>query len=174
MKKILILTGICVLVSLNAYPQLRSLKNKMENAIIDKAIDNMFEDDDKNNNDQDAASENNDSDRPEQKSGSSGLDNSLDDVPQALAQASDKYSTREYRDARTSLRKALKTLDIKVGQQILESLPESVKGLSMNKESDRVDSETSYWAGLSYNHLQQFYGRSSYRCGRHGTLCGLL
>jgi hypothetical protein len=149
MKKLFILFGICLLISLNAYPQsLRSLRNKLENAIIDEAIDNMFEDDDENS-DQNASPEATDSSKPDQKSGSSGLDNSLDDVPEALAQASTEFSGKEYHDARTSLRKALKTLDIKIGQQILASLPETVKELTVKTESDRVTSETSSWAGLS-------------------------
>jgi len=150
MKKLWILVGIILLLSLNSYSQrLRSIRHKIGDAMIDKVIDDAVNDSDNENTDQNNSSTDESSDKPAQKPGGSGLDNSLDDVPDALAQASTEFNAEEYRNARTSLRKALRTLEIKIGEQLLVSLPENVKGLPVETDADKVASSTKTWAGLT-------------------------
>ncbi len=149
MKKLWILLGIILLLSLNSYSQsLRSIRHRVGNAMIDKVIDDEINDSDTENADQNTSSTDESSNRPANQGGS-GLDNSLDDVPTALAQASTEFNAEEYRNARTSLRKALRTLEIKIGEQLLVSLPENVKGLPVETDADKVVSSTKTWAGLT-------------------------
>ena len=79
----------------------------------------------------------------------------MDNVPDALAQASTEFNAKEYRNARTSLRKALRTLEIKIGEQLLASLPENVKGLPVNTEADKVTTSNDTWAGLTIHREYQ-------------------
>ena len=156
MKKLWIVFGIILLISMNSYSQsLGSLRNKLGNAMIDKAIDEEFGDSDEGNSDQSTSTTNESSDRPTQNAGGSGLDNSLDDVPNALAQASTDFNAKEYRNARTSLRKALRTLEFKIGEDILASLPEEVKGLPVKSDADRVTSSSDRWTGLTIHREYQ-------------------
>ena len=156
MKKLWIVFGIILLISMNSYSQsLGSLRNKLGNAMIDKAIDEEFGNSDEGNSDQSTSTANESSDSPTQNAGGSGLDNSLDDVPNALAQASTDFNAKEYRNARTSLRKALRALEFKIGEDILASLPEEVKGLSVKTDADRVTSSSDRWAGLTIHREYQ-------------------
>jgi hypothetical protein len=145
MKKILIATSLLLFIVSGSYSQnIRYLKNKLGDAIIDKAVDEKIGKSDDNN---DTGSKNN-SDKPEQKSGG-GLDASLDDVPEALSQASTDYNNKSYKSARSSLQRAMRTLEIKMGQDVLTSLPETVKNLPAEKNNDEVTSQGSSWAGLT-------------------------
>ena len=148
MKKILILFCTFLLLSTTIYSQsLRSIRNRIENELIDRAVDEIFDDSDKNdNNDQ---SSNDNSDRPEQKADGSGLDNSLADVPETLTQASSEFNAKEYRNARASLRKALTTLEMNIGQEIIASLPKTVSDLPVKEDADQVASSSTTWTGLT-------------------------
>jgi len=155
MKKSLILFSTILLFSLSSYSQLGSLRHKLGDAMIDEVIDETFEDSDSENNDQSTSSTDESSNKPSQKQGGSGLDNSLDDVPNALAQASTEFNAKEYRSARTSLRKALRTLEAKIGEQLLASLPENVKGLSVISDADKVTLSGETWVGLTVHREYQ-------------------
>ena len=146
MKKILVVTSFLLFIVPGSYSQnIRSLKNKLGDAIIDKAVDEKFgKSDEKNNSSSDKSN-----DKPEQKSGSTGLDASLDDVPEALSQASTDYNNKSYKSARSSLQRAIRTLEIKMGRDVLTSLPETVKDLPAEKDNDEVTSQGSSWAGLT-------------------------
>lgn len=156
MKTLWLLISLILLLSLDTYSQsLGSIRNRIKNAMIDEAIDEAFNEPDNENSDSNATSTGENSDRPTQNQGGSGLDNSLDDVPDALAQASTEFDVKEYRNARTSLRKALRTLEIKIGEKLLSSLPENVNGLPVKSEADRVSSSTSTWTGLTIHREYQ-------------------
>lgn len=148
MKRILILICTFLLLSTTMYSQsLRSIRNRLQNELIDKAVDEVFDDNDKS--DSDNQNSNANSDRPEQKDDGSGLDNSLADVPEALTQASSEFNAKEYRDARASLRKALNTLEMNIGQEIIASLPKNVGDLPVKEDADQVSTSSSTWTGLT-------------------------
>jgi hypothetical protein len=149
MKKILILFSFILLVSLNSFSQLGTLRNRLGNAMIDKVIDDTFKDSDDENDNKSTTSTDESSNKPSQNPGGSGLNNTLDDVPTALAQASTEFNAKEYQNARTSLRKALRTLDTKVGEKLIQSLPENVKGLQVKSDADRVTTSGEGWTGLT-------------------------
>ena len=156
MKKLWIVFGVILLISTTSYSQsLGSLRNKLGNAMIDKAIEEKFGDSDSESSDQSSSTTSESSDRPTQNAGGAGLDNSLDDVPNALAQASTEFNAKEYRDAKTSLRKALRTLEMKIGEELLASLPEEVKNLPVKTEADKVTSSSDRWAGLTIHREYQ-------------------
>ena len=156
MKNSLILLSFFLLVSLNSHSQsLGSLRNRLGDAMIDKAIDEALEDSDSENDDQNTSSTDESSNKPSQKDGGAGIDNSLDDVPTALAQASTEFSSKEYRSARTSLRKALRTLDTKIGEKMIASLPETVRGLAMKSDADKVTVSGESWNGLTVHREYQ-------------------
>lgn len=148
MKRILIFFCTFLLLSTTLYSQsLRSIKNRIENELIDRAVDELFDDSDKNDNNNQSSNDN--SSRPEQKADGSGLDNSLADVPEALTQASTEFNAKEYRNARASLRKALNTLEMNIGQEIIASLPKTVSDLPVKEDADQVTSSSSAWTGLT-------------------------
>jgi hypothetical protein len=149
MKKSLILTGIVLLLFTGSYSQsINYLRNKLGDALIDKAVDEKVGKSGDQGDNNSSTTENN-SDRPGQKSGSAGLDASLDDVPDALAQASTDYNAKAYKNAKTSLQKAMRTLETKMGQQLLASLPETVKNLSVQKDADQLTTQGTSWAGMT-------------------------
>ena len=138
MKKTWILFSFILLLSVNLHSQsLRSLRNKLEDAMIDKVVDDVVNDSDSKNTNSNTSSSDNSS------------DNSLDDVPDALAQASTEFNGKEYRSARASLHKALRTLEIKLGEQLIASLPENVQSLSVKSDADKVATGSETWTGLT-------------------------
>ena len=153
MKTYLLFFSLFLLISLNTFSQSwGSLKRKLENEVVDKLVDEVFEDTDADNEDSQSTGT---SDRPSQKSGSSGLDNSTDNIPADLESASNQFKASEYREARSSLRRALKSLEFKIGQKLIASLPEDIKGLSYTSDADRVSSSTATWAGLTVHREYQ-------------------
>lgn len=146
MKKTALLLSVVVL--LGALPAqdagaqsfIRKLKNKTEDAVIDK----MF-DDDKNEGQQGDAG--NDANSPSNKRGS-GLSAASIDVKQSIADAEKSFNDKEYSSARSSIREAIQGIELEIGENILEGMPDEIAGLPVLSGSDQVTSSGIGFVGL--------------------------
>jgi len=149
MKKLLTIISIALLMSPVGFSQPGSyLRGKVADKMIDKALDNAFGTDSEKKSDSDQSTEKN-SDKPSQNSDSEGLSADATDVPAVLDKASADFNAKAYKEARASLKKAMKALEQKVGEQLLASLPETIKDLPANKEDDNITPSGVNMAGFT-------------------------
>lgn len=78
-----------------------------------------------------------------------GLITTPPDVQQNIADAQSAYSSGSYGDARYSIQQAMLGVEMEIGNKILNSLPESVSGLSKDTSADQVTSTGFGWVGLT-------------------------
>ncbi len=148
---------VCLLagISLSATGQglVGKLKQKAEQA-AEKAIDKKASEKtgvDTGNNGSNPGSTGNSSNsgnRPTNKGGG-GLITTPPDVNQNLADAESAYKSASYGEARYAVQQAMLGVELEIGNKVLKSLPESVKGLLKQSESDQVTSTGWGWAGLT-------------------------
>ncbi|MEX1241300.1 MAG: hypothetical protein WEB30_16380 [Cyclobacteriaceae bacterium] len=86
--------------------------------------------------------------RPSNKGGG-GLISAPPDVNQNLADAETSYKAGSYGEARYAVQQAMLGVEMEIGKQVLEGLPQSVNGLDKVVESDQVTSSGYGWAGLT-------------------------
>lgn len=78
-----------------------------------------------------------------------GLISTPPDVNQNLADAEASYKTKSYGEARYAVQQAMLGVEMQIGNNILESLPETVSSLPKEEEADQVTSTGYGWAGLT-------------------------
>ncbi len=78
-----------------------------------------------------------------------GLITTPPDVQQNIADAQSAYSSGSYGDARYSIQQAMLGVEMEIGNKILNSLPESISGLSKDASADQVTSTGFGWVGLT-------------------------
>ncbi len=78
-----------------------------------------------------------------------GLTNTAPNVPANIADAGSAFQSGEYRDARYAVRQAILGIEMEIGQNILDGMPKSVKGLNMVPEEDQVASMSIGFVGLT-------------------------
>jgi len=104
-----------------------------------------------------------------------GLSEATIDVNQAITDAENAYADNNYRGAKASLREALKGVEVEMGQQVLESLPETVAGLNVNKQRDNINSTGTGLMGLMIE--RAYEGRNdmelSVAIGNESALLGI-
>lgn len=146
-----------------AYSQLYRLKNKIENKAEDAAIDAIFGKKKDKKASSSSESEDDYSEVETSESGSrtraknkggAGLTTTPPDVEKHLAEAESSYSASSYGKARAALQQAMMGVEMEIGQQILESLPESINNLEKDDQADQVASAGYGWAGLT---IQRIY-----------------
>lgn len=81
--------------------------------------------------------------------GGGGLITTPPNVNQQLTEAEAAYKTASYGEARYAVQQAMLGVEMEIGNKILKSLPESVKGLSKLPEEDQVTSTGWGWVGLT-------------------------
>ena len=142
MKRIVIFMGALIFLVAGSFEQadaqrfIRKLKNKTE----DKVIESMFGEDDKN---QDPAR----SDSPANTRGS-GLSAEEIDVMKNIDDAETAFNDKQYSNSRSSIRKAIQGVELEIGENILEGLPEEVSGLPILEDDDQVTSSGIGFVGL--------------------------
>ncbi|MCU0396520.1 MAG: hypothetical protein MUC73_00320 [Cyclobacteriaceae bacterium] len=70
-------------------------------------------------------------------------------VKESMAEAEVSFRTGMYSDARYALRQAMLGVEMEIGNQVLNSLPESVVGLPKKEGADQVTSMGYGWVGLT-------------------------
>lgn len=78
-----------------------------------------------------------------------GLISTPPDVNQNLADAETSYASGSYGEARYAVQQAMLGVELQIGKQVLESLPETVSELPKIEEEDKVTSTGYGWAGLT-------------------------
>lgn len=78
-----------------------------------------------------------------------GLISTPPDVKQNLADAEASYKTKSYGEARYAVQQAMLGVEMEIGNNILNSLPETVSSLPTEKSADQVTSTGYGWAGLT-------------------------
>lgn len=157
MKFRLLLAGCAVVFAFSADGQglMGKLKQKANQA-AEKALEKKVKekagiDDDQSNNTNDGSSSNgsnSDGSGPSNKGGG-GLVSTPPDVNENLADAEKAFASGSYGEARYAVQQAMLGVEMEIGKEVLESLPESVSGLPKVAESDQVTSTGFGWAGLT-------------------------
>lgn len=152
MKKISFLTAICLLcATYNSNAQLlKKLKDKVNNAM--------------GNNSSASSSSSTTNNSTESSTGSpsntrgGGLTNTTPpDVNQQMADAEKSQTAGQYSDARYSLQQALMGIELQIGKQVLQSLPQSVSGLEKDTTQNKVMSTQWGWNNLT---IQSVYKKA--------------
>ncbi|WP_256011074.1 hypothetical protein [Desertivirga xinjiangensis] len=86
---------------------------------------------------------------PIRNKGGAGLVTTPPDVKENLNSAESSFKSANYGDARFALRQAILGVEMEIGQNLLKSLPESVSGLALQADKDKVTSSGWGWAGLT-------------------------
>lgn len=187
MKKTLYLLILTFLLSLSIsalYGQGRFIRKIQEKA-EDKAIEEIFKDK-KNKTDENQQPGGNqqpgvnqpgyDESAPsarQRKAG--GLNQTPPDVLKNIDDAQLAFKGQKFPESKTSIRQALWGVELEIGQNILKSLPESVEGLKMVKEEDRVTSSGVGFVGLIIERVYRGKDEMELKCmtGNDAALLGL-
>lgn len=86
--------------------------------------------------------------KPQNKTGG-GLVSTPPDVNQNLGDAESSYKMGKYNEARYAIQQAMLGVEMEIGQKVLKSLPEEVKGVKKVDELDQVTSTGYGWVGLT-------------------------
>lgn len=81
--------------------------------------------------------------------GGGGLVTTPPDVKANMADAEAAFKTNSYADARYAVQQAMLGVEMEIGNNVLQSLPQSVSGLPYQKEEDQVTSTGWGWVGLT-------------------------
>jgi hypothetical protein len=147
MKKITYLLGLTLLLVAISVQQaeaqsfIKKLKKKAEDATIDK----MFEDEKSNGNQSGQTNEYQDS--PSNSKGG-GLNAETIDVSENIADAETAFNNKDYSDARYSIRQAIHGIELEIGENILDDLPEEIGGMKIVSNADKVTSTGIGFVGL--------------------------
>jgi len=154
MKRIGILISFFILMAAIG-PQVRAqgILKKLKNKTEDKVIDGIFGEDNNNNyNDQNSSGNpsgdvNNSQGSPSNNRGG-GLNARSIDVNENIDLASNSFTSKKYSDARSSVREAILGIELEIGKNILNDLPENIDGLPAVTDEDNVTSSGIGFVGL--------------------------
>ncbi len=121
---------------------LRRLKQEAEK----KAVEEIFGEEEKEK--KKTAEEAADKERSPRNRKGGGLSQKLPDVDQSIDDASAMFASRDYKSSKISLREAIWGIELEMGQNVLESLPDMVQGLAAIAEDDQVTSSGVGFAGM--------------------------
>jgi hypothetical protein len=143
-KRITLLTFVCTICFSYAGEAqlLKKLKQKINNAVGTNSSSNSNTNPESNNN-------NSSSGTPTNKTGGGLTNTTPPDVNQQIADAEKSQAAGDYSDARYSIQQALVGIELQIGKQVLQSLPESVSGLQKDTMQNKVMSTQWGWNNLS-------------------------
>ncbi len=157
MKGRLLLTG-CMLLFAFSFSNGQGLVGKLKqkaNEAAEKALEKKVKekagvnnDNPSSTNENSSDNESNDGSRPANKGGG-GLVSTPPDVNQNLSDAEKAFASGSYGEARYAVQQAMLGVEMEIGKEVLESLPESVDDLPRVAENDQVTSTGYGWAGLT-------------------------
>lgn len=157
MKRIVFLLGVAFLFSIPQVSSgqfLKKLKEKANNA-VNKVVDNKTTSTAESGTTADSPSEATSSSGKPLNKGGAGLKNTAPpDVNAAMDEATKSFSGNKYSDARYAVQQALMGIEIQLGHQLLQSLPDNVDGLQKDTTQDKVVSTQWGWNNMT---IQRVY-----------------
>lgn len=136
---------------------LKKLKEKA-NSALDKKIDKKIESEtgvsSGNNSNANSGQTDNNRSRPGNTKGAGLKNTEPPDVVAAMGDAGKSFDAKSYSDARYAVQQALVGVEIKLGRQLLKSLPTTVDGLQTDTTQDKVVSTQWGWNNLT---IQRIY-----------------
>jgi len=124
---------------------LKKIKNKVEEKAAEKVFGNDAEE--ANTDNSNSGSTNSNPDAPTNTRGE-GLTTQAPDVLENIDQAEKAFDKKQYADARYAVRQAILGIELEMGNNVLEGLPEKINGLPMVKDEDLVASTGIGFVGL--------------------------
>jgi hypothetical protein len=129
------------------------LIRKIQQKAEDKIIEDIFNDSDKKETETlDDGTESSSSTR-HRKGG--GLSQDTPDVLQYISDAENAFEAQKFSEAKSAIRQALWGVELGIGHNILNSLPDDVEGLKKNESEDRVSSTGIGFVGLVIERVYQ-------------------
>lgn len=153
-RRNLIIVGIVVLLaSISAHGQLLNKIKQKASQKAEQAIDKKLGTGNQSN----TSNQGNPSGGPGNSGGGNnpnntsggGLITTPPDVNQSIADAQSAYKSKSYGEARYNVQQAMLGVEMEIGNKVLESLPESISGLSKDASADQVTSTGYGWVGLT-------------------------
>jgi hypothetical protein len=150
MKKIIYLLGITIFLAgfsvqqADAQSFIKKLKKKAEDAAIDKVFEEETSDENKQGNTYESSDR---SSSPTNTKGG-GLNAETIDVNESIADAEAAFNNKEYGDARYSIRQAIQGIELEIGENILNDLPEEISEMKVVTSADKVTSTGIGFVGL--------------------------
>lgn len=153
-KSGLICMAICGLaLPISAQSLLKRIKQSVESAAekkIDKEINKKLGNDSSPNNpnQQNAPDGSTNKNHPSNKGGA-GLITTPPDVNANITNAETAFKANQYGESRYAIQQAMLGVEMEIGKKILTNMPNSVAGLTAQKDEDKVTSTGWGWAGLT-------------------------
>ena len=126
---------------ISAQSFLKKLKQRAEDEIIDDVFG-------ENKKTESASFQQTNSASGTENSRGGGLTHSAPDVAENISNAESSFKQGSYTEARYAVRQAILGIEMEIGQNILDGLPETVKGLKTVPENDNVASMSIGFVGL--------------------------
>ena len=130
-----------------------SLLKKIRNRAEDEVVKGIFSDTKKSN---EPTYQQTRSDPSAGNTRGGGLTHTAPNVPANIADAGMAFKDESYKEARYSVRQAILGIEMEIGQNILDGLPQTVKGLEADPEEDKVASMSIGFVGLT---IERIYRR---------------
>lgn len=113
--------------------------------------------------------------KPANKNGEGLKNTTPPDVVQQLTDADQAYQRSQYGDARFSIQQALLGVELQLGKNLLQSLPQEINGLPLDSADDRVMSTRYGWANLTIQRNYQKEDKQlSILIGNNSVYAGML
>ena len=123
---------------------IRKIKKKAE----DKAIEKMFEDESQRTDQSSKSVYSSGNENSPSNTRGGGLSTSSPDVMSNIEIAESSFNKKEYSDARFAVRQAILGIEMEIGRNVLQNLPESISGLPSVESEDQVTSSGIGFVGL--------------------------
>ena len=156
MKQIVFLLCSSFLLSIPQFTNgqfLKKLKEKA-NSAVNKVVDNKTGNSSAGSTATESQSQTESSSKPVNKGGAGLKNTAPPDVNAAIEDANKSFSNKNYSDARYAVQQALVGIEIQLGHQLLQSLPDNVDGLQKEPAQDKVASTQWGWNNMT---IQRVY-----------------
>ncbi len=145
-KHIILLLAFIVLAGSSEAQFFKKLKDKVNNAISPNSSSSQTN-----------STSNNSSGSPQNKKGGGLTNTPPPDVQAEIIDAEKSQKAGNYSDARYSIQQALMSVELQIGKQILQSLPQTVSGLQKDTTQNEVMSTSWGWNNLT---IQSVYKKA--------------
>ena len=140
-KSLVLLLALFMIANSTEAQLLKKLKEKVNNA-----VNGVTGNSNTNNT---SSPSNNSSSAPVNKKGSGLTNTPPPDVQEQIADAEKAQSAGNYSDARYSVQQALMSIELQIGKEVLQSLPQTVSGLQKDTMQNKVMSTQWGWNNLT-------------------------